>query len=124
VALAAPTTDDARMAAIGRAAEGFLYCVSVAGVTGGDVVVGEELKGFISRARAHVQVPLVVGFGVRTPEHANQIGEIADGVVIASQLIRLYDEAAGPEEGERALDEYAAEIVQSLAQVRVSARPS
>jgi tryptophan synthase alpha chain len=119
VALAAPTTDDSRMAAIGRAAEGFLYCVSVAGVTGGEVAIGDELKEFINRARTHVKVPLVVGFGVRTPEHAAQIGEIADGVVIASQLIRLYDEAPGPEEAERALDEYASSIVGVLAGVQV-----
>ncbi len=117
VLLAAPTTDEARMAAIGRAAEGFLYCVSVTGVTGGDVTVGDELRDFIDRARRHVQVPLVVGFGVRTPDHAAQIGEIADGVVIASQLIRLYDEAASPEDGEKALDAYAASIVEALDRV-------
>jgi tryptophan synthase alpha chain len=114
IALAAPTTDTARMAAIGRVAEGFLYCVSVTGVTGGEISVGEELEGFIARVRAGVDVPLVVGFGVRTPEHASRIGGIADGVVIASQLIRLYDEAPDSDEGLRALDRYAASIVEAL----------
>ena len=97
VALAAPTTSDERMAAIGRSAEGFVYCVSVTGVTGGEVAVGDELRGFIARARRHIDAPLVVGFGVRSAAHASAIGEIADGVVIASHLIRLLDEADGPE---------------------------
>jgi tryptophan synthase alpha chain len=114
VALAAPTTDDARLAAIGAVAEGFLYCVSVTGVTGGDVAVGPELRAFLARARDHVPVPLVVGFGVRTAEHAARIGEIADGVVIASQLIRIIDEAPGPEAAERELDRFGAEIVAAL----------
>ena len=114
IALAAPTTADARLATIGRAAEGFLYCVSVTGVTGGEVEVGASLRDFLARARREVHVPLVVGFGVRTPAHAAAIGGIADGVVIASQLIRLYEEAGGGQAGLGALDRFGAEIRAAL----------
>ena len=88
VPLAAPTTSDRRLAAIGREADGFVYCVSVAGVTGGDVAVGDELRGFLARARSHTDAPLAVGFGIRTAEQVGAIGEIADGVIVASELIR------------------------------------
>lgn len=106
VPLAAPTTKDDRLARIGRVGEGFLYCVSVTGVTGGSVEVGDQLRGFLARARRHVSLPLAVGFGVRTPEDAAKISEVADGVVIASQLIRLADEARGAEAARSAVDEY------------------
>jgi tryptophan synthase alpha chain len=115
VALCAPTTDDRRLAAIGRHAQGFVYCVSVTGVTGGEVRVGEELRGFLARARRAIPVPLAVGFGVRTPEQAAAIGEIADGVVIASQLIRLIDEAPDPASAREALGGYCAAVRRALA---------
>lgn len=93
VPLAAPTTSDERLAAIGRVAEGFVYCVAVTGVTGGQVQVGDELRDFLTRARAATDVPLAVGFGIRTPEDVAQIGAIADGVIVASELIRRIDAA-------------------------------
>lgn len=93
VPLAAPTTTDARLAAIGERVEGFVYCVSVAGVTGGDVAVGDTLRGFLGRARAVTDAPLAVGFGIRTAEQVAAIGEIADGVIVASALIRMIETA-------------------------------
>jgi tryptophan synthase alpha chain len=114
IPLVAPTTDDARLAAVGRAGEGFVYCVSVTGVTGGQVSVDEALTGFLARARAAIDLPLVVGFGIRTPEQVVAIGEIADGAVIASHLIRLADEAGGGEPGARAIGDYAAGIAGAL----------
>jgi len=114
IALAAPTTDDARMAAIGRHAEGFVYCVSVTGVTGGELQVGDELREFLGRARRAIQVPLVVGFGVRTPEQAAAVGRVADGVVIASQLIRLIEDAESPAAAREALDAYCAAVRAAL----------
>jgi tryptophan synthase alpha chain len=96
VALAAPTTGEERLEEIGRHAEGFVYCVAVTGVTGGEVAVDDRLTGFLARARARIRVPLAVGFGVRTPEQAVAIGRHADGVVIASELIRRIDEAPDP----------------------------
>lgn len=93
IPLAAPTTSDERLAAIGREAEGFVYCVSVAGVTGGDVAVGDMLRAFLGRARAVTDAPLAVGFGIRSAEQVAAVGRIADGVIVASELIRRIEEA-------------------------------
>jgi tryptophan synthase alpha chain len=118
IGLAAPTTDERRLDLIGRHAEGFLYCVSVTGVTGGEVEVGAELREFIARARRHVRVPLVVGFGVRTPAHASAIGDIADGVVIASALVRIIAEAPDPATAVQRIDAFGAAVAAALRRAR------
>jgi tryptophan synthase alpha chain len=114
VPLAAPTTTDGRLAAIGRRAAGFTYLVSVAGVTGGQVAVDDRLAAFVARARRAIDTPLAVGFGVRTPAQAAAIGRFADGVVVASHLIRLVQEAADPAEALARLDAYGAEVAGAL----------
>jgi tryptophan synthase alpha chain len=120
VPLAAPTTSDERLRAIGRLADAFTYLVSVAGVTGGEVAVDDQLRAFVERARAAINVPLAVGFGIRTPEHARAIGAFADGVVIASQLIRLIDDAPTHRDAVAALDQYGRELAEALATVERS----
>ena len=115
IPLAAPTTDDERLAAIGRRADGFVYCVSVTGVTGGEVAVDEQLRRFLERARSRIEAPLAVGFGIRTPAHVAAIGEIADGVIVASALIRMISDAPDPAAAERALEGFAADAVAALA---------
>lgn len=107
IPLAAPTTSDARLAQIGAEAEGFVYCVSVAGVTGGDVAVGEVLQGFLARARGATDAPLAVGFGIRTPDQVAAVGRIADGVIVASELIRLMQEAPDAHAGREAVVAFA-----------------
>lgn len=114
VPLAAPTTDDERLAAIGRRAGGFVYCVAVTGVTGGEVAVDAELRAFLARARRRIRVPLAVGFGVRTPAQAAAIGGIADGVVMASQLVRLIDEAPDAAAATAAIDRLGGEVRAAL----------
>lgn len=110
IPLAAPTTTDARLSAIGAQADAFTYLVSVAGVTGGEVAVDSDLRAFVERARRGIPGPLAVGFGIRTPAQVRAIGEFADGVVIASHLIRLIDEAPGHAAAVAALDAYGAEL--------------
>lgn len=114
VPLAAPTTGDDRLTAIGRRADGFVYCVSVTGVTGGEVAVDAELRGFLERARARIDAPLAVGFGIRTPAHVAAIGRIADGVIVASELIRLIEGAPDAAAAEAALAHFAADAVAAL----------
>jgi tryptophan synthase alpha chain len=114
VPLAAPTNDDARLAAIGRRADGFVYCVAVAGVTGGDTAVGAGLRDFVARARTHIDLPIGVGFGIRTPEQVAAVGAIADGVIVASELIRRIDEAEDPEAAERAVEAFAIDAIAAL----------
>jgi tryptophan synthase alpha chain len=90
VLLAAPTTPDERLARLDEATSGFLYCVSVAGVTGARSGVADSTVGFMERARAHVRRhPLMVGFGIATPEDARAAAAHADGVIIGSALVKL-----------------------------------
>lgn len=112
--LAAPTTSDARLEAIGARADGFVYCVAVTGVTGGEVQVDDELRGFLGRARAHIDAPLGVGFGIRTPAHVAAIGEIADGVIVASELIRRIGEAPTPADAEAEVEGFCRGAVEAL----------
>jgi tryptophan synthase alpha chain len=116
IPLAAPTTDDERLAAIGRRADGFVYCVSVTGVTGGDAAVDADLRRFLERARARIAAPLAVGFGIRTPDQVAAIGAIADGVIVASQLIRMIADAPDPAAAERAIEGFAAAAVAALSE--------
>ncbi len=118
VPFAAPTSSDARLAAIGSRAEGFVYCVAVTGVTGGGITIDDAFTAFLTRARRHIAAPLAVGFGVRTPDDASRVGSSADGVIIGSELIRIVNAAASPAAAERALDEYARSIKQALQRSR------
>lgn len=95
--LVTPTSPDARIAQVARAAGktggGFIYCVSLSGVTGARSDLPDELPGFLARVRAATSLPLAVGFGVSRPEHVAMIGTLADGAVIASALINAVDAA-------------------------------
>jgi tryptophan synthase alpha chain len=82
-----PTTDDARLKRIVAEASGYLYYVSVAGVTGTKSVPEEEVRAAITRVRAATDLPCTVGFGIRTPEQAAAIARIADGVVVGSAIV-------------------------------------
>lgn len=114
IALAAPTTDDARMAEIGTSAEGFVYLVAVTGVTGGEMTMDDRLRALVDRARRHIPVPVVVGFGVRTPDQAAEIGGLADGVVIASEIIRRIGNAPEPGAADDAVDAFGAGVAAAL----------
>jgi tryptophan synthase alpha chain len=90
--LLAPTSSAERVEAIAKDATGFLYLVSLTGVTGARESLAEGLDDFVDRVRAKASVPLYVGFGVSTEEHARTVTASADGVIIGSRLIRLIDE--------------------------------
>ena len=95
VPLVAPTSTDERLAAIGARARGFVYTVSVTGTTGERAGVAGELPGMLARVRAHASVPVAVGFGISTPEHAAATADAgADGVIVGSRLVRAAAEAA------------------------------
>lgn len=92
IRLVAPTTPPRRVAEIARRAQGFLYYVARLGVTGASVDVRQELAAELERLRATTRVPLAVGFGISTPEHAAAVGRMADGVVVGSALIDALDQ--------------------------------
>jgi tryptophan synthase alpha chain len=87
VFLLAPTSTEARRRAACRAATGFLYFVSVTGVTGARRDLPPDLAGQLAAVRALSPVPVVVGFGVSTPEQARALGTLADGVVVGSAIV-------------------------------------
>lgn len=86
--LLAPTSSDERMAQVGRAASGYVYYVSLKGVTGSGALDTTEVGAMLPRIRQHVHIPVGVGFGIRDAETARAIGQVADAVVIGSRLIQ------------------------------------
>ncbi len=82
-----PTTDDARLRQIAGEASGYLYYVSVAGVTGTKSVPEDEVRAALTRVRAVTDLPCTVGFGIRTPHQAAAIAAMADGVVVGSAIV-------------------------------------
>ncbi len=94
ITLLAPTTPEKRIALITRGARGFLYLVSIAGVTGTARPNQAQLAYEIARIREITSLPLVVGFGITTPSQAAQIAPLADGIVIGSALVDLIDRQA------------------------------
>jgi len=90
VFMVAPTSTDERLAAVAQRASGFIYCVSLTGVTGARDAL-PDLAGYLARVRRRTDLPLAVGFGVSTAEHVRQIGEVADGAVVASAMINHLD---------------------------------
>ncbi len=95
--MVAPTSSEARLAQVGAAGTGFLYCVSLAGVTGARQSLPPDLADYLARVRRHTTLPLAVGFGLSTPEHIAAVGRVADGAVIASALINHIEQAPGHE---------------------------
>jgi tryptophan synthase alpha chain len=102
--LAAPTSTDERLARVGDLASGFVYCVSVAGVTGVRDALPPGAVELLRRARREVEAPVVLGFGIGSAEAAAQAAKEADGVIIGSKLMRLVGEG-GPKRAEEWLRE-------------------
>jgi tryptophan synthase alpha chain len=92
VPLVAPTTTAERLADIGRDARGFVYTVSLSGTTGERDALAPELADTVARVRAAADVPVAVGFGISTAEHARHVGAIADGVIVGSRVVRAAGE--------------------------------
>ncbi|MBU7573165.1 MAG: tryptophan synthase subunit alpha [Hydrogenophaga sp.] len=89
--LLAPTSTDERMAQVARVASGYVYYVSLKGVTGAGTLDVSQVEAMLPRIRAHVSVPVGVGFGIRDAETARAIGQTADAVVIGSKIIQLLE---------------------------------
>lgn len=97
VPLVAPTTPPERLAQIGARARGFLYTVSVVGTTGERVALPERFAEIVARAKASTHVPVALGFGISTPEHAAQAARAgADGVIVGTRLVRAAAESSDP----------------------------
>ncbi len=100
IRLTTPTSDAARLETILEGSGGFVYYVSVAGITGKQQAAQASIEEAVARIKAATDLPVAVGFGVRTPEQAAAIGSVADGVVVGSAIVELIGQhgkdAAGP----------------------------
>jgi tryptophan synthase alpha chain len=90
--LAAPTSTSARLALISEASRGFIYYVSRLGTTGVRDRLADDLRMMLEKVRVSTSQPIVVGFGVSTPEHVRLVAELADGVVVASAILKLIED--------------------------------
>lgn len=99
VRLATPTTDESRLNKVLSAAGGFIYYVSVAGVTGTKTFTAEDVRNALARIRSHTVLPCAVGFGIKTVDHAAEIARFADGAVVGSAVVGQI--AAGLQRGLR-----------------------
>ncbi len=90
--LLAPTSTDERIDLVAARSRGFIYLVSMTGVTGSRDKLPEELESFVLRVRQRTSQPLCVGFGISTAEEAKRVAQIADGVIVGSRLIQLLEE--------------------------------
>jgi tryptophan synthase alpha chain len=114
VPLVAPTSSDERVAKISESATGFIYIVSTTGTTGERKELPPELRDLATRVRKASPVPAAVGFGNSTAEQAAEVGEIADGVIIGSRLVRAVDEAGSPEAAARETSAFLNEVHDAL----------
>lgn len=101
ICMLAPTTSGERMEQVARNARGFIYLVSVTGVTGSRSGLPEGLDELVARVRAHTDVPVCVGFGIGTPEQARAVGALADGVIVGSACVRAIGTSPRPVEAAR-----------------------
>lgn len=115
ILLVAPTSTRERIGLIAGAASGFIYCVSVTGVTGARTALSGELPEFLERVRTATDKPLAVGFGVSTPQQAAEVAELADGVIIGSRLIKMVGDAGDIDVACRAVTKFLQEVNEVLA---------
>ena len=91
VPLIAPTSSDDRIGLLAEQASSFIYCVSVAGVTGARDALPDDLEDFVARIRAKTSLPIAVGFGISNPNMVKGVANISDGVVVGSAILRAMD---------------------------------
>jgi tryptophan synthase alpha chain len=99
VRLATPTSDEARLPVLMEAASGFVYYVSIAGITGTRSAETASVADAVARIRRFTGLPVAVGFGVKTPEQAAEIARVADAAVVGSAIVQRIADAAGGESG-------------------------
>lgn len=87
--LVAPTSTDGRIKLAAESASGFLYLISITGITGKREKLAEDLQQLVARVRKHSQIPVAIGFGISKPAHAAQVARIADGVIVGSAIVDL-----------------------------------
>lgn len=109
--LIAPTTTDARIEAIGHAGSGYVYYVSLKGVTGSKALDVDDVARNLERIRKHVDIPVGVGFGITNGETAAAVAQVCDGVIVGSAIVnRIADNAEQPEQARVQVSELVSEM--------------
>lgn len=114
IRLATPTTDAKRLPKVLANASGFIYYVSVAGVTGGSTPTPERLEGAVAGLREHTELPIAVGFGIRTAKQAAAIGRYSDAVVVGSALVDCIENANTADEAVERVHSLVSELAESV----------
>ncbi len=115
ISLIAPTTDNERIQRISKNATGFLYYISVTGVTGTQKPHFDDIKKDVERIQERTRLPVVIGFGISTPGQAAEIATCADGVVIGSAVVKLIEENTGKNNLVNIVSSYVRAIKEALA---------
>lgn len=111
VFLVAPTSPPERIAMIASVSTGFIYCVSVTGVTGARTLLSDEIAPMLAALRSYTDKPVAVGFGVSTPAQATQVAALADGVIVGSAIVNVIEANMGDESGLlTAVERFASEL--------------
>jgi tryptophan synthase alpha chain len=116
IRLATPTTDAARLPRVLEGSKGFVYYVSVAGITGKQQAAIDSIEANVERIKQSTDLPVAVGFGVRTPEQAAAIAKVADGVVVGSAFVDLVGEFG--KDAPRRLEELTSAMVGAIKKAR------
>lgn len=96
IRLATPTTDDARLPTVLQNTSGFVYYVSITGITGAAEAQAADVAPEVARIKSQTDLPVIVGFGIKTPDTAQAIAEIADGVVVGSAIVKQVELGKSP----------------------------
>lgn len=115
VLMIAPTTPEDRIAAIASAATGFVYLIAARGITGQRDAIADDLRDNVARVRACTDTPILVGFGIATPDHVREVCEIADGAIVGSAIVGRIREAHSQEPDRSAIVESVGAYVDTLA---------
>jgi len=113
IPLVSLTTSEKRMKLIASIAHGFVYCVSVAGVTGARAELARNLDAFMSRIRANIKHPLALGFGLSTRQHFLQASAFADGIVMGSKIVEVIESSPDTASRAAAVESFAKSILSS-----------
>ncbi|MEV8466118.1 tryptophan synthase subunit alpha [Fluviibacterium sp. DFM31] len=98
IRLATPTTDDKRLPKVLQNTSGFVYYVSITGITGAAAASATDVAPEVARIKASTDLPVIVGFGIRSPETAQEIASVADGAVVGSAIVKLVEEGKSTSE--------------------------
>ncbi|MDF9407381.1 tryptophan synthase subunit alpha [Pelotomaculum isophthalicicum JI] len=114
IPLVSPVTTDRRLSRIASKAMGFVYCVSVTGVTGARKEIGTDIESFTGRVRSHTSLPLAIGFGIADPEQGARMSRYCDAVVVGSAIVKLIADSGSSQAAGTAVENLTREFKTAL----------